>query len=62
MVNLYRKEDAKKYINNLAESVQYWTIHCGIDSEITKRCLARYVNAKLMYAVLTGEEYTGVLI
>lgn len=55
MVNILRKEKAKRYINELYESVTYW----GVDSEVFRRSLARYSTAKIMYAILTGEEYSG---
>ena len=50
MVNILRKEKAKRYIKELAEKVQYWLNREGWDSEVYRRSLARY-------AILTGEEY-----
>ena len=50
MVNILRKEQAKRYINDLADKVRY------------RRSMARYATAKVMYEMLTGEEYTGGLL
>ena len=57
MVNILRKEKAKRYIKELAEKVQYWLNRDGWDSEVYRRSLARYSTARIMYAILTGEEY-----
>lgn len=57
MVNILRKEKAKRFIKELAEKVQYWINREGWDSEVYRRSLARYATAKIMYAILTGEEY-----
>ena len=59
MVNQQRKEKAKMYIKDLADHTSYWAEREGPDHEITCRFLARYVAAKRIYAMLTGEEYTG---
>lgn len=57
MVNQLRKENANRYINDLADKVWYWLNREGWDSEVYRRSLARYATAKIMYAILTGEEY-----
>lgn len=62
MVNILRKEKAKRYINELYESVTYWGEREGVDSEVFRRSLARYSTAKIMYAILTGEEYSGGIV
>lgn len=62
MVNILRKEKAKRYINELYESVTYWGERVGVDSEVFRRNLARYSTAKIMYAILTGEEYSGGIV
>ena len=62
MVNLLRKEKAKRYINELYDKVQYWLNREGWGSEVYRRSLARYTTAKIMYAILTGEEYSGGLL
>lgn len=62
MVNILRKEQAKRYLNDLADKVQYWLNREGWDSEVYRRSLARYSTAKAMYEMLTGEEYTGGLL
>lgn len=59
MVNILRKEKAKRYINELYERVQYWATRDGVQSEVFRRSLARYSTAKIMYAILTGEEHSG---
>lgn len=59
MVNILRKEKAKRYINELYERVQYWATRDGVQSEVYRRSLARYSTAKIMYAILTGEEHSG---
>lgn len=58
MVNPLRKEKAKRYIKELADKVQYWLNREGWDSEVYRRSLARYATAKVMYAIITGEEYS----
>lgn len=62
MVNILRKEKAKRYINELYERVQYWATRDGVQSEVFRRSLARYSTAKIMYAILTGEEHSGGVI
>lgn len=57
MVNILRKEKANRYIKELAEKVSYWYNREGWDSEVYRRSLARYSMAKIMYAILIGEEY-----
>lgn len=57
MVSILRKEHAKRYIEELAEKVSYWLNREGWDSEVYRRSLARYSTAKIMYAILIGEEY-----
>lgn len=57
MVNQLRKENANRYINDLAEKARYWLNREGWDSEVYRRSLARYSTAKAMYAILTGEEF-----
>lgn len=57
MVNILRKEQAKRYIKELAEKMMYWLNRDGWDSEVYRRSLARYCTAKNMYEMLTGEEY-----
>lgn len=59
MINILRKEKAKRYINELYESVTYWGEREGVDSEVFRRSLARYCTAKKMYEMLTGDEYKG---
>lgn len=59
MVNLLRKEKAKRYIDELYDKVQYWLNREGWGGEVYRRSLARYTTAKKMYEMLTGEEYTG---
>lgn len=62
MVNILRKEKAKRYINELYESVTYWGEREGVNSEVFRRGLARYSTAKIMYAILMGEEYSGGIV
>lgn len=62
MVNILRKEKAKRYINELYERVQYWATRDGVQAEVYRRSLARYSTAKIMYAILTGEEHSGGVI
>ena len=57
MVNQLRKENANRYINDLADKVRYWLNREGWDSEVSRRSLARYATAKAMYEMLTGEEF-----
>lgn len=57
MVNtLRKKEKANRYLKELAEKVSYWHNREGWDSEVYRRSLARYSTAKIMYAILIGEE------
>lgn len=57
MTNEERIEKARKNIDFFWGEVEYWLKKEGEDSQIVKIWTARWVAAKDMYNLLTGEKY-----
>lgn len=57
MTNEERIANARKYVDFLWGEVEYWLKKEGEDSQMVKVWNARWVAAKDVYELLTGEHY-----